>query len=50
MPGSDSDSPEGSPDRDSCLEAGVGDLKVEAGMDLEKRCNWGKPGFVGGWR
>ena len=50
MPGSESESPEGSPHWASCLKVGVGDLKVEVGAELEKKCNWGRPGSVGGWR
>ena len=33
---SESESLEGYPHRDSCLKAGVGDLEVEAGMELKK--------------
>ena len=41
MPGSESESSEGSPHRDSYSGAGVGDLEMEAGVELKKRCKWG---------
>lgn len=41
MPGSESESPEGSPHRNSSFKAGVGDLEVEARMEWMKRCKWG---------
>ena len=50
MPGSETEYPEGSLHRASCVKVGVGDLKVEAGTKLKKTCNWGSPGSVGGWR
>ena len=42
MPGSESESPEGSPHWDSYSKAGVGDLDMEAGMELKERCKWGR--------